>query len=224
MSSHATASSGSAAASSSAAASNSSAAASSSSSRPRVSSVFDGVEGDDDVFGDSIDVSGLDQGLEQLSPSIFNSVGFANNPANENRGEKEKNPTTTTPATATPTESTTTSATTAPSVATISIAAAAASSTPTAAAATGYRLNDERRGLNDEQLRALQHVQVSHSMDNSNGDPNTVLGRPAIAPLGSDGRPMTTTVCAEIEESVIKASRIEEQLHKSKVYYCKLMR
>ena len=66
----------------------------------------------------------------------------------------------------------------------------------------------------------MQHVSISHatSVENSK-QPVSSLGisRPPVAPLDSEGNPLKTSVCDEIEESVTKASKIEQQLRNSKV-------
>ena len=58
---------------------------------------------------------------------------------------------------------------------------------------------------------------MSHSLDISSSDPNVVFSRPSVPPTGSDGMTMRTSVCADIEESVIKAAKIEKQIQDSKV-------
>ena len=60
----------------------------------------------------------------------------------------------------------------------------------------------------------FQHVQVSHALDDVRQVTYEDTNPP---PLGSDGRPLKTSVCSEIEQSMLRASDIEQKLSNSKV-------
>ena len=64
---------------------------------------------------------------------------------------------------------------------------------------------------------------MSHAtnVENSNGNQTLTslgLSRPPIAPLGNDGKPLRTSVCDEIDDSIRKAAKIEQELQNSKVH------
>lgn len=48
---------------------------------------------------------------------------------------------------------------------------------------------------------------------------NAAFCRDSPAPIGLDGKPMKTSVCDAIEESMINAAEIERQIANSKVIY-----
>lgn len=64
----------------------------------------------------------------------------------------------------------------------------------------------------------IQHVQVQlEAGDDLLKKTNLVFSRSPPTPIGRDGKPLRTSVCNEIEDSVAKASNIERQLQNSKV-------
>lgn len=59
----------------------------------------------------------------------------------------------------------------------------------------------------------FQHVKVSHRTSEVDDNFSSLL-LSGLPPLGPDGKPMKTSVCDEIKESVDKAAEIERKLEK----------
>lgn len=67
----------------------------------------------------------------------------------------------------------------------------------------------------------FQNVKVTHALnslnDESRARAKSLFSGQPVPPVGNDGRPLKTSVCDEIQQSVDRAEKIEKHIANSKV-------